>query len=197
MLGLGNPGASYRATRHNLGFWVVERMARLAGAEFRADGELALTAPLALAGCSVLLAKPRTYMNRAGQAAAELSRRYGLPATDLTVVYDDADLELGRVRVRRGGGPGGHNGIRSLIEALASEDSVRVRLGIRGAGRDAGDLAEYVLTEFEEHERPAAERLAALGGEIVESLLRDGLTATMNRYNGTRTAESGGRETTE
>lgn len=178
VLGLGNPGASYRATRHNLGFWVVERMARLAGVEFRGSadaGELALTAVIEIAGRVVLLAKPLTHMNRAGRAAAELSRRHGIPATELMVVHDDADLGLGRLRVRRGGGPGGHNGVRSLIDELGRDDFMRVRLGIRGTDRDAGDLADYVLSEFSEAERPVAERLAVLGGEAIESLLRDGL----------------------
>jgi len=200
VLGLGNPGAAYRATRHNLGFWVVERLARSGGARFRLDassGGLAETTRLALGGRTVLLAKPLTYMNRAGLAAADLCRRYAVAATELTVVHDDADLELGRLRVRRGGRPGGHNGVRSLIEELGTDDFLRVRLGVRGAGRDSGELADYVLAAFEADEVPLAEELALRGCEAVVSLLRDGLTPTMNRYNAARTAGGGGQVTTE
>jgi len=200
VLGLGNPGAAYGATRHNLGYWVAEHLARSAGGRFRRDaawGGHSETVIVELGGRTVLLGKPLTYMNRVGLAAADLCRRTALEATELTVVYDDADLELGRVRVRRGGRPGGHNGVRSLIEHLDRDDFVRVRLGVRGAGRETENLADYVLAEFDADELPRAEELARRGSEAVVSLLSDGLTATMNRYNAGRSARDGGQAAME
>ena len=104
----------------------------------------------------------------------------------MLVVYDDADLELGRLRLRRGGGAGGHNGVRSLIEVLGTADFPRVRLGVRGEGRDERDLADYVLDEFREAESPVAEALAELGADAVEEVMESGLETAMNRYNGRR-----------
>lgn len=194
MLGLGNPGPSYRATRHNLGYWVVERLARRAEVELgpgdAADGT-AVSARVVLGGCSVVLAKPRTFMNHAGRAAAELCRRHSISATELAVVHDDADLALGHLRLRRAGGAGGHNGVRSLIDELGHGDFVRVRLGVRGAGRDAADLADYVLAEFDQDELPVAARLANLAADAVETLVQEGLAAAMNRFNGDSATRGG------
>jgi len=189
VVGLGNPGKTYRATRHNIGFWVLDRLALRLEATFRAEGELrryAWVARTRLAGENVVLAKPRTYMNRSGRAVAALCRAFDVEAGELLVVFDDADLELGRLRVRRGGGAGGHNGVRSMIEVLGEDAFTRIRLGIRGDDRDEGELADYVLSEFTDDELPLADPLAELGADAVEYLLANGLSATMNRYNGTK-----------
>ncbi len=187
VLGLGNPGERYAATRHNLGFLVVDRLAREVGAEFHAAGEVgrrAWTAEIRRPAGRVVLAKPRTYMNRAGRAAVALLAVHPVPPSRLVVVYDDADLELGRVRVRGEGGSGGHNGMRSLIAVLGGEGFPRVRLGVRGAGRDERELEQYVLEPFEADERPVAEGLVALGAEAVAAILDEGVQAAMNRFNG-------------
>ena len=143
---------------------------------------------------ALVLAKPRTYMNRSGRAGAALLRRFDSSMDDLMVVYDDADLELGRLRVRGGGGAGGHNGVRSLIDVLGTGSFSRIRLGVRGAGRDERDLADYVLDEFDADEVPVAESLADLATEAVDFLLTDGLEAAMNRYNGRRVGDDPGQE---
>ena len=189
VLGLGNPGPHYRSTRHNMGFWVLERVAARRGLAFRADGALRRYAWVTRADSgagSIVLAKPRTYMNRSGRAAAALCRAYEVSPEEMLAVYDDADLELGRLRLRRGGGAGGHNGVRSLIEVLGSEDFPRLRLGVRGAGREERDLADYVLDEFLPDELAVAEALADLGADAIDEVLVAGLDAAMNRYNGRR-----------
>jgi len=195
VVGLGNPGEEYRHTRHNVGFWVVDRLARRGATSFRLEGELrkyGWSARARLAAGEVLLFKPRTYMNRSGRAVSALCRAHDTDPRDLVVVYDDADLELGRLRIRQGGGAGGHNGVRSLIDVMGQDDFVRVRLGVRGEGRDEQDLADYVLAEFDGGERAAAEELADVAAEAVECLVGEGLPTAMNRFNGVRIAGSGG-----
>ncbi len=187
VLGLGNPGARYEGTRHNVGFRVVETLARRHGGSFRRNDavtDLALVATTSIHGHEVLLAKPRTFMNRSGRAAAALLRSCDATDAELVVVYDDADLPLGRLRLRAEGSAGGHNGMRSLLEVLGAEGFARVKLGVKGAGREAVDLAEYVLTEFDFDERQTVASVVAAGADAVESIVRDGLPAAMNRFNG-------------
>ena len=195
MLGLGNPGERYRLTRHNLGFRTLDCLAERCGVPFAAAEEirpLARVARVRLGGSDVVLAKPRTYMNRSVRAAAALCTAYDAEPLDLVVVFDDADLALGRLRVRAGGGAGGHNGIRSLIDVLGHGDFSRVRLGVRGNGRDDRELADYVLEPFEADEEPLAQRIAAAGADAVECLLGEGLVAAMNRFNGLELAGPAG-----
>ncbi len=191
VLGLGNPGVRYRNTRHNLGFWVVERLARKHGADFRTSPGLVRrvrVAEIRQDGAVVVLAKSRTYMNRSGRAASTVCAMYDIEPERLVVVYDDADLDLGRIRIRPSGSAGGHNGILSLIDAMHTEAFPRIRLGVRGEQRGETELADYVLDPFEEDEYPTADALADLGAEAVEAVVRDGVTAAMNRFNGARAA---------
>jgi PTH1 family peptidyl-tRNA hydrolase len=123
-------------------------------------------------------------MNRSGRAAAALCSRYEAEASDFVVVCDDADLGLGRVRIRGGGRAGGHNGLRSLIDAFGTEEFARVKLGVRGRGRDERELADYVLEPFEPDEGPRVEQLVDLGVRAVLGVLENGLADAMNRYNG-------------
>jgi len=200
VVGLGNPGATYRDTRHNVGFWVLDRLAERSGAVFRAEGDLrryAWSARTRLAARDVLLAKPRNYMNRSGRAVAALCRVYATEPGALLVVHDDADLEVGRLRIRRGGGAGGHNGVRSLIEVLGLSDFTRIRVGVRGPERDEEELAEYVLSDFSDQDRPIAERACELAADAVEHLLEEGLEAAMNQYNGMKVAESNSGNSSE
>lgn len=189
VLGLGNPGERYRQTRHNLGFRVVERLASICDVGFRLADELgrrAWTARVEIAGREAILAKPRTYMNRSGRAAAALCAAYGTGPEGLLVVYDDADLEFGRVRVRPRGRAAGHRGIESLIAALRSEEFPRVKLGVRGAGRLDADLVDYVLEEFDAEEQARVGALVDLGAEAVVEVLGSGLETAMNRVNSRR-----------
>jgi PTH1 family peptidyl-tRNA hydrolase len=189
VLGLGNPGPEYAGTRHNVGARVVERLARELGAALRRDERvsgLATTAEVAVGGRSVLLARSRTWMNRSGSCALRLCRVAGIEPAGLVVVFDDADLELGRVRVRPSGGAGGHNGVRSIIDALAASEFSRVRLGVCGAGREQSDLADYVLEPFDDDERPLVEQLVSLGAEATLTVVTQGTAAAMAVWNGRR-----------
>lgn len=187
VLGLGNPGTRYRRTRHNLGFRVVERLAERRGASFEARGELAgkaWTAEISTASGPLVLAKPRTYMNRSGRAAVALCRHYTALPRQLLVVYDDADLPLGRIRIRPEGSAGGHRGLVSLIDALQSEEFPRVRLGVRGQEREERELSDYVLAPFEPEEEKIADSLVALAADAVDAVLVSGVEIAMNRFNG-------------
>ena len=186
VLGLGNPGSRYRETRHNLGFRVVDGLATAHGTTLQKDGLLrrkAWQATVESVAGPVLLAKPRTFMNRSGSAAAALLKDVGCAPGQLLVVYDDADLDFGKIRIREGGGTGGHNGIRSLIDLLGNRDFRRVRLGIRGSGRGEQDLAEYVLSPFDPHELVPAQELVDLGVQAVEAILNHALRAGMDEFN--------------
>jgi len=185
VIGLGNPGLRYRDTRHNVGFRVVDTLAARGGLDLSADGELGRQAWVAPDPESrFVLAKPRTYMNRSGRAAAMLCRTYHVTPENLLVIYDDADLALGRIRLRHEGGAGGHNGIRSIADVLGTSAFRRVRLGVRGLGRDDCELAEYVLEPFAEDEKPTVEALVQLGADAVEVILASGMELAMNRFNG-------------
>jgi PTH1 family peptidyl-tRNA hydrolase len=200
VVGLGNPGERYRDTRHNVGFWVLDRLADRSGAAFRAEGELrryAWFAETRLAETDVVLAKPRTYMNRSGRAVSGLCRAYSLGPEQLLIVHDDADLEIGRLRIRKGGGAGGHNGVRSLLEVLGNGEFTRIRIGVRGPERHEEELADYVLSDFSEEDRRIAEEACDVAADAVEYLLEDGVTAAMNRYNGMRIAESSSADSSE
>jgi PTH1 family peptidyl-tRNA hydrolase len=191
VLGLGNPGARYQNTRHNLGFRVVDRLAERAGVDLVLDRDLqAWTAEAALGGQPVVLAKPRTYMNRSGRAGLALCRRYEAEPGDLLVVYDEADLALGRLRVRPRGSAGGHRGMRSLIDVFGSDEIPRIRLGVLGGGRESSELVDYVLEEFEPDELPLAEEVVRLGAEAVEAVLATDVATAMNRFNSVVVADS-------
>jgi PTH1 family peptidyl-tRNA hydrolase len=189
VLGLGNPGVRYRPTRHNIGFRVVDSIARAAQLEFRAEGELgrrAWTAEAAGPVGPLVLAKPRTFMNRSGRAARDLCRFYEVAPDRLLVVYDDADLELGRIRLRSSGRAGGHRGVESVIEALGSDAFPRVRLGVRGSDREVEALEDYVLSPFEPEEEEIVTSLVELAVAAVGSILTEEMDVAMNRFNGQR-----------
>jgi PTH1 family peptidyl-tRNA hydrolase len=187
VLGLGNEGPEYRWTRHNVGFMVVDEIAARCQVELQARGDLgrlAYSVEADWAGERVVLAKPRTLMNRSGQAAAALRRKHGVLPSEVIVAYDDADLAFGRVRVRPEGGAGGHNGIRSLMEALGTGAFIRVKLGVLGEGRHQRDLADYVLDKFLPDERPVVTRMVSLGADAAESVLIQGVVAAQAAFNG-------------
>lgn len=182
VLGLGNPGAEYRDTRHNLGFLVVEELARrrrIALSREECSSRVAETD-------GVLLAQPQTYMNRSGYAARCLVERYGLDAERVLVVIDDVALPLGRLRLRPGGSPGGHRGLESILETLQSDRVARLRLGVRsGEAPPAGDeLVEFVLSPFAADERETVEEMVLRGADACEAWQREGAERAMSRYNG-------------
>ena len=183
VVGLGNPGDRYRRTRHNVGFMVADALAARAGVTRWQEEADAWTASARVGGEDVLLVKPATFMNRSGVAVERLlAARSGGPA-DLVAVVDDVALELGTLRVRERGTHGGHNGLRSLVEMLGTDEFARVRVGIR-KGDLQGDLAEYVLSEFPDEDVLVVQEMVGLAGDAVACLLRYGAVETMNRFNG-------------
>jgi PTH1 family peptidyl-tRNA hydrolase len=187
VVGLGNPGERYRRTRHNLGFMVVDELAsRFARGRPREEGE-ALVMPASLGEEEVLLVKPLTFMNRSGVAVERvLQEHQGVPG-DLVAVVDDVALPLGEIRVRERGSHGGHNGLRSLIEVLGTEEFPRVRLGIR-QGDVPEDLAGYVLSDFPQEDVLVVQEAVGWAADAVGCLITEGSTEAMNRFNGPRKA---------
>jgi PTH1 family peptidyl-tRNA hydrolase len=191
VIGLGNPGPEYRKTRHNLGFWVVDRLAERWDVRLSRRAFLSLVGDVLWQGEKVLLLKPQTYMNRSGEAVIRVRDFYHLALSDFIVVHDDLDLSLARIRIKRGGGgTGGNRGVASLIESLGDKDFIRVKLGIgRPPGRQ--DPAEFLLQPFTPQEEafilPAVNRAA----DAVEVLLTDGVERAMALFN---TSESRGAE---
>jgi peptidyl-tRNA hydrolase, PTH1 family len=182
VVGLGNPGPDYAETRHNVGFRVVELLAaRAGGGRFSRHRTNADVLEGRLAGRRVVLAKPRTYMNVSGGPVAGLAKYFSVPVEDLVVVHDDLDLGFGVVRLKRGGGEGGHNGLRSISSAVGTKDYLRVRFGIgRPPGRQ--DPADFVLKRFSGSEKKELEFAVDLAADAAEALLADGLEAAQNKF---------------
>jgi PTH1 family peptidyl-tRNA hydrolase len=181
VVGLGNPGRKYAGHRHNVGWMVVDELARRHGASWKGKfhGQLA---ELRLDGHRVALLKPETYMNESGRAVAEAVRFYKLEPDAILVVHDEGDLDLGRLQARLGGGLAGHNGLRSIAQHLKTPDFMRLRIGVGRPGRgDPRPLADYVLSNFE----PAddAEGLVARAVDAVERLDAEGLERTQAAFN--------------
>ena len=185
VIGLGNPGEGYANTRHNVGFQVANRLAKRTRLEFGIKAADSRIAEGALGDLRIAIARPQTFMNESGHAVGKLLDRYRLEPKDLLVVYDDIDLPLGKVRVREKGGPGTHNGMRSIVSEIG-EGFPRIRLGVAPLDPTAaiGDLAEYVLTPFTADERDEAERMLTKAADTAEVALRDGTARAMERFNG-------------
>ena len=182
VVGLGNPGPRYAGNRHNVGFMVVDLLAARMGARFKAHRGRVDVVDGRLAGRSVVLAKPKSYMNESGGPIVAISRFFKIPVARLTVIHDDLDLPYGTLRIKRGGGDGGHNGLRSATAALGSNDYLRIRFGIgRPPGRQ--DPADYVLRDFTAAERKELPYLVDRAADAVEALLADGLDAAQNAFN--------------
>jgi peptidyl-tRNA hydrolase, PTH1 family len=180
IVGLGNPGPSYAGNRHNVGFMVVDELARRVGERFTSHKAGADVLETRLAGRRVVLGRPRSFMNVSGPAVAGTARYFKVPPTDVVVVHDDLDLDHGALKLKRGGGEGGHNGLRSITACLGSKDYLRVRFGI---GRPPGrmDPADYVLRDFSTEQRRELDLLVARTADAVEQLFAQGLSATQNQ----------------
>jgi peptidyl-tRNA hydrolase, PTH1 family len=183
IVGLGNPGEKYRRTRHNVGFMVVDALAVEWGGAHWYEQADALAAEIEIEGQPVVLAKPQTFMNRSGLAVAELVAAHGLNPPDVFVIVDDVAIELGTLRIRERGGHGGHNGLRSVIDSLESEDFPRLRIGVK-RGDLAGDLADYVLAPFPDEDVLVVQELVGTAVEAVAWAVREGTASAMSRYNG-------------
>jgi len=181
VVGIGNPGPRYQRTRHNLGMRLVERLAAEEGIALTRRRFDALVGGGQVAGRRVLLVKPQSYVNLTGQVVAPLARWHRCPPEDILVVCDDMNLELGRLRLRRKGSSGGHNGLASIIEALGTEEFPRLRIGI-GRAED-GDAVGHVLGRFRPEEEPVVEEALGRATAAVRTWLSLGIEAAMNEFN--------------
>ncbi|MRH86810.1 aminoacyl-tRNA hydrolase [Nocardia sp. SYP-A9097] len=181
VVGLGNPGTEYERTRHNVGFMVADLLAERVGGRFtvhKKSGADLLEARLD--GRKVLIAKPRSFMNLSGRPVAALAKFFSVPATEVIAIHDELDLPFGVIRLKQGGGEGGHNGLRSMSQALTTKDYLRVRFGIgRPPGRQ--DPADYVLKPFSAPERKEVPVIVEQAADAVELLLRVGLETAQNQ----------------
>ena len=179
LVGLGNPGAKYERTRHNIGFRVAEEAARKLGAQLSED-----TRWDAMVGkakdAAILL--PRSYMNVSGEAVGQAARFWKVPVNEIVIVHDEIDLEFGRIQVKQGGGDAGHNGLRSIRQHLGSGDTVRVRFGV-GRPPEQWEGADWVLAKFSSEEEQALKELVPLAADAAVAALREGPLVAANRYN--------------
>lgn len=181
IVGLGNPGPEYERSRHNAGFMVLDRLAAKHNLRFNQKRAHSRIARGTLGGADVVLAKPETYMNLSGRAVQGVLMVHGVTSRNLLVVYDDFDLPLGSLRLRERGGPGTHNGMRSIVQAIGTQDFPRLRVGIGGAeGQTARD---HVLGEFSPDECAVFQAARDRAVEALETVLTDGLPVAMNRFN--------------
>ena len=179
--GLGNPGREYEQTRHNVGWLVLDELARRHGGSWRSKFSGSL-AEVRLGDARLALLKPETYMNESGRSVGAAERFFKVEPPQLLVVHDDVDLEPGRLQARAGGGLAGHNGLRSLAQHLDSQDFLRLRIGVGRPGRgDRRPVSDWVLSPFSAEEDVDA--LVARGADAVESLVAEGLEATQTRFN--------------
>ena len=182
IVGLGNPGEKYRDTRHNLGFRCVDAVAGRWGIKVNERRPKAVLGRGGRAGQEVTLAKPRTFMNNSGEGVEYLLTRFGARPDNLLIVYDEMELPLGTLRLRPAGSDGGHNGIRSIIAAIHTQNFPRLRIGI-GHPPPGGDPVEHVLGRFADDETQAVADSITRAADAIDCLLEEGIDAAMNRFN--------------
>ena len=192
IVGLGNPGIKYKNTRHNVGFMAVAYLAEANGIRFNKSDFNSQWGKGVIHDKVVILSKPQTFMNLSGKAVKVLADFFHIETKDILVIYDDIDLELGAIRIRLGGGSGGHRGMQSIIEYLGANNFPRIRLGIgrpekkmQGAIRKMQeyDVADYVLTPFNSEEKDMLKQMLDRASEAVDVVLKDGIEKAMNRFN--------------
>ena len=181
IVGLGNPGPAYAATRHNIGFLAIDRLVQKHGLVARSSRANADIAEGRVAGIPILAVKPMAYMNRTGGPVNDICQSYGMHCEDMVVIHDDIDLAYQRLKIKEKGGDGGHNGLRSLIDALGTDRFIRVRMGVGRPDADIG-VVEYVLGEFDADQRHALEPFLSQAIAAVEVILCDGAKEAMNRF---------------
>jgi PTH1 family peptidyl-tRNA hydrolase len=189
IVGLGNPGNQYAHSRHNIGFMCVSHFAKARDWGFEKKEGLARTAHGRIDGEEIVLARPQTFMNASGEAVKKLTIKYHIKPEDLIVMHDEMDLRLGIIRIRRGGGTAGHNGVESIIRELGTADFVRVRVGV-GHPRDSSTdeqrhVVGYVLGDFNTDEAEAIKKVIGEADQAIVTLIKDGLETAMNRFNKT------------
>lgn len=183
IVGLGNPGGKYEITRHNAGFLCADLFAESMNTEIKRLKYHALTAEVNIDGHRCLLMKPQTFMNNSGEAVGEAAKFYKIPAEKVIVMFDDISLPIGKLRVRRKGSAGGHNGIKSLIAHLGSENFPRVKIGVGAKPHPDYDLADWVLASFKKEDFPALKEAMVNACEAVKLIVNGNTDKAMNLYN--------------
>lgn len=183
IVGLGNPGAKYANSRHNIGFKTIDYLSQKHNIRVTKSKGLAMTGAGKIAGRKVVLAKPQTYMNLSGESLRELVGIFHVKMSNLIVIYDDIDLDTGKIRIRKKGGSGTHNGMRSILSNLESEDFPRVRIGIGRPAPECRDLAGFVLDEFADDEIQTMFEAVGNAADAVAAILETGIEPAMNKYN--------------
>lgn len=183
IIGLGNPGIEYVGTRHNVGFETIDRLADAYSIDVTQQKHKGSVGQGIIAGQKVLLVKPMTYMNNSGECVSAVVNFYKLSPEDIIVIYDDINLDVGQLRLRERGSAGGHNGMKSIIAHLKSEEFIRVRIGV-GMKREGQNLANHVLSKFSREQQEVIAEGMEDAAKAVEMILSDSITKAMNTYNG-------------
>ena len=183
VVGLGNPGSQYEATRHNVGFRAVDALAKEAGVKIGRAKFQALTAQATVGGVRVLLMKPQTYMNLSGVAVKQAADFYKVPPERVLVLFDDIDLDVGRLRIRRNGSAGGHNGIKSIISSLGSQEFPRIKIGVGAKPHPDYDLADWVLSRFTLAEQKLLDPAIEHAAEAVPVIFTQGIERASSQFN--------------
>ena len=188
IVGLGNPGPKYENTKHNLGFWIINELLLRLQLNRLEPSCRSLVARAEWHDAEVIFAKPMTYMNNSGQAISMLTQKFDISPQDLCVIYDDLNLDIGMLRMRKAGSDGGHNGMKSIIHHLRIQDFPRLRVGI---GKVEGEWMDHVLNEFSADEREYIDWAIPLAADAIETFIAEGVQTVMNRFNGRVPPEHG------
>ncbi len=183
VVGLGNPGEKYEETRHNVGSMVADELGKRGSFSIQKVKYHALTSTATIGGQGALVMKPTTYMNLSGEAVGEAARFYKIPPDHVLVISDDVDLPLGKLRIRTNGSAGGHNGLKSIIQHLGSDQFPRLKVGVGGKPHPDYDMADWVLSKFQGEDKKLIDETVKRAAEAVECLLKDGPQKAMNRFN--------------
>jgi PTH1 family peptidyl-tRNA hydrolase len=185
IVGLGNPGKDYMGTRHNIGFGVITRLSDKYNIGMKSKEHKAVCGKGMIGGEKVILAQPQTFMNLSGESVKSFADYYKIEPEDIIVAFDDIDLEVGQIRVRRKGSAGGHNGIKNIIAQLGSNEFPRVKVGV-GAKPEGGDLIRHVLGHFSKEDEKVISEVLDEAADAVEMIVTEGVEPAMNRYNAKR-----------
>ena len=182
LVGLGNPGDKYADTRHNVGFTFIDSLAKKISLDINQSKFLSLYAKYHKRDQEVFLAKPQTFMNESGKAVKEIKNFYKISIDKIIVVFDDIDLNIGQIRIKIGGGSGGHNGVKSIIEELSTDNFIRIRIGI-GKPLEKTNVNKHVLSKFDKNEINLIKEITDISEEIIDDIVFEGIAFAMNKFN--------------